>query len=735
MKIISFFSFKGGVGRTALLVNLAAYWASMGRVVAVVDMDLAAPGVSYSPLLEQDTIEPGMPPYGMNELLLTYYQEKTEEDPRLFGFAPPARLLRRLRPPDAWGDQWPRDGAVLVLPAGKMHFQPPSWLEQGLLDFVPPRQGRTGETVEEKSWRAFARLFRQDMEEYRLPGSGRAIDLLLIDCRTGWPELLDLSLGYLADSMVLVSGINQQNQAGLRHTLESLRRPKQGESRLPFGEYGKTLTVVFSPMPAHIHDDPDTLQALTHSQAILKEYCLPPPDEQQRPESLPPVFTLPYTTRLLQSDAPLYPSGGVEHPYIRVLLDVARRLQPDDPAEAMQETARELVRVGSKRAPPETAAPAGETMVNLLRFTRKWYWPWFDREDDPQAAGWRRMTAFVRPGDVGTEAVDVFLDGLSFSIAMDREEKKDILIKFKRLSDWQRRELVRIFDNERQKMESLEGPFLQQLVTTLYKSQTEWFHLMLGEEADAKPLRARLASPLARSGKDSRNLSMSPLDFAWDKEKDYRAAQSLTEQDAAYWCLLGNQLWDDQPAEAEAAYRRAIAMDETYARPWNGLGRVLANKLNRPEEAEAAYRRAIELDAKHAISWNNLGVLLIRSRCFEESESALRRAIELDDQWSSAWHNLGYIMQELNRFSESEAAYRRAIELDGEDAEPWNNLGNVLWKLNRFAESEAAYRRAIALDETSVAWHNLGLLLQHVLHRPEEAEAALRHARALKAAR
>ncbi|MBF0294858.1 MAG: P-loop NTPase [Magnetococcales bacterium] len=47
MRIFAFYSFKGGVGRTALLVNLAAHWASQGRVVGLVDMDLAAPGLSY----------------------------------------------------------------------------------------------------------------------------------------------------------------------------------------------------------------------------------------------------------------------------------------------------------------------------------------------------------------------------------------------------------------------------------------------------------------------------------------------------------------------------------------------------------------------------------------------------------------------------------------------------------------------------------------------------------------
>lgn len=49
MKTISFFSFKGGVGRTALLTNLGAHWATQGKVVVLMDLDLMAPGLTYSP--------------------------------------------------------------------------------------------------------------------------------------------------------------------------------------------------------------------------------------------------------------------------------------------------------------------------------------------------------------------------------------------------------------------------------------------------------------------------------------------------------------------------------------------------------------------------------------------------------------------------------------------------------------------------------------------------------------
>ena len=44
---ITFYSFKGGVGRSMALINTAAIMAERGFRVLVIDMDLEAPGLSF----------------------------------------------------------------------------------------------------------------------------------------------------------------------------------------------------------------------------------------------------------------------------------------------------------------------------------------------------------------------------------------------------------------------------------------------------------------------------------------------------------------------------------------------------------------------------------------------------------------------------------------------------------------------------------------------------------------
>ena len=55
MKTVLFYSFKGGVGRTQLLLNMAKYLAEeKKKKIAIVDFDLYAPGLSYMANFNQD---------------------------------------------------------------------------------------------------------------------------------------------------------------------------------------------------------------------------------------------------------------------------------------------------------------------------------------------------------------------------------------------------------------------------------------------------------------------------------------------------------------------------------------------------------------------------------------------------------------------------------------------------------------------------------------------------------
>src|SRR5260370_34273412 len=47
MRTITFYSYKGGVGRSLLVANTAKYLSTLGKRVFAMDLDLEAPGLHY----------------------------------------------------------------------------------------------------------------------------------------------------------------------------------------------------------------------------------------------------------------------------------------------------------------------------------------------------------------------------------------------------------------------------------------------------------------------------------------------------------------------------------------------------------------------------------------------------------------------------------------------------------------------------------------------------------------
>jgi cellulose biosynthesis protein BcsQ len=120
---ITFYSFKGGVGRTMSLLNVACILAGRGRRVLMIDFDLEAPGLT---LFKQNQRKNQPPPRqaGLVELIQDFLRNP-EESP----------LADKDNPASF------RDHYVRSLPIPKKLRQ----LEGGYLDLMP--SGRIDETL------------------------------------------------------------------------------------------------------------------------------------------------------------------------------------------------------------------------------------------------------------------------------------------------------------------------------------------------------------------------------------------------------------------------------------------------------------------------------------------------------------------------------------------------------------------------------------------------------------
>jgi tetratricopeptide (TPR) repeat protein len=192
-KIVTFYSFKGGTGRTMALANVAWILASNGLKVLVVDWDLDSPGLHryFHPFLAPAKVA-ATP--GIIELITEYTWDATEVAD------PPA--------------DWIRDYAQILPHAISVNWPFPN---DGTLDFVSAgRQNR--------DYSSAATAVDWDNFYDRLDG-GQFIDALradmkahydytFIDSRTGLSDIADICTVHLPDILVNCFTLNEQSIDG-----------------------------------------------------------------------------------------------------------------------------------------------------------------------------------------------------------------------------------------------------------------------------------------------------------------------------------------------------------------------------------------------------------------------------------------------------------------------------------------------------------------------------------------
>lgn len=188
MYITTFYSFKGGVGRTLAMVNVGVELVRAGKKVLLVDFDLEAPGIDTFSLLKPQTPHPGVV-----EFVSTY--ASTLESPDVKGFCYRVDGISQDR-----GELW-------VMPAG------------------------TGDQLYAEKLAAidWQKLYRED-EGYLMIEDLRAQwrdvispDYVLIDSRTGHTDVAGICTRQLPDSVAILFFPNEQNLAGLRSIVSDIR--------------------------------------------------------------------------------------------------------------------------------------------------------------------------------------------------------------------------------------------------------------------------------------------------------------------------------------------------------------------------------------------------------------------------------------------------------------------------------------------------------------------------------
>jgi len=215
MKTITFYSYKGGVGRTLALANVAMRLSEFNKKVCIMDFDLEAPGLHHKFKQQLKTFE-------FKNGIVDYIHEFVANDTI----------------PESIKDY------VKVIDFNAKNKVP--------IDFIP-----AGNSQHNDYWKKLARIswkelfYEEDSEglPFFLDLKGKIEaqlqpDFLLIDARTGLSEIAGITVSILADHVVVIAANNEENLQGAKMMLDAFSHPEN-----VFFEKAPETTFVLSRIP------------------------------------------------------------------------------------------------------------------------------------------------------------------------------------------------------------------------------------------------------------------------------------------------------------------------------------------------------------------------------------------------------------------------------------------------------------------------------------------------------
>ncbi len=711
MKIIAFYSFKGGVGRTSALLNVAYLLASKrGATVALADWDVHAPGLTCL----YDLQPPDGPRLraGIVDLLAALAETAPGADmidPADLLY--PTRLGQRLVAAGR-GDVWlvsagafdPADETSAYL-AATQRLQPKL---QGLAESAK------GDLV---TW------FGQRIEAGFKERTGKPLDYLLLDARTGLTEVGELLLSDATEQVVVLFGLNAQNQLGMEQTLRRLTHsfgPANVVSR---------LVLVASPVPA----GEEALKARRLGAArstierVVEELTFKASAGDANPivPAAPRLLSIPYHPLLALDEELLtehYPESDPAVAYAH-LEEVVRIRGADALEEATGSTAR-AVGLVAEEAPD---APAGGVPRGEQPFARLLRW----NVVLPEA------TEASLVAGAGSLAGPL-LEGLANLVSLTLEQKEKILDSLQKSTVAQRETLIRISGEERRKFRELSPHHWPGVAALSGQRSAEWALLSarrLGvglEEAVRRYLEGR---PWRLDGETGTRTTLAALDVL-------RAAGALP--DDALRTFLGKL--SDSNADFDFTLGAVAAVLVESLGDVDAAGPLFERAAALPP-SEASFRLAYQVEeaSKRLLLLQREGeaVLLLEqaSRHYERALVLRPEMDEAENNWGitlakqgQAW--LGRDLEKaLVLWEQAGRHYERALVLKPNDEEVEYNWGIALMNQGQ-ALSGRDLEKALVLWEQAVQHYERALVLKPDMHEVHSNLVALegdRH-RALRGA-
>ena len=752
--IITFYSYKGGTGRSMAVANIAWILASGGKRVLTVDWDLEAPGLHryYIPFLSDKDLTGSD---GLIDLLIEFRDATATSHANNDGASD-----------DNWHDAYADIAAYVV----SLDWDFP---HGGTLDLLPA--GRQGASYS-------ARVNSFDWEEfYERRGGGVFLeavkekmradyDYVLIDSRTGVSDTSGICTVQMPDAVVVCYTLNNQGikgSAAVAHSIYEQRLRKGREIAIfpvpmrvePFEktkldlrrEYSKKMFELF---PAHLPP-----QSRAQFQEDVQVKYLPyyayeeilatfgnSPGESESTSLLAPAERLTaYLTDFLPGE-PISRMEASEHLVSRrqailavfegkqVAVDPSQLLiqsadaawaglRPDDekiarrallrllrvapPIEQSGDT-RLLVRMAEFDGATQTVLrnlastplvtierdPAsGEAAVQLSGDDLLRHWPLMQSwiQEDREFLLWRQhLNVAIAEWKRVNEDNGALAAGAPLELAKRWRDT--------RVDDLNENELGYInrsvHEDERRRREQVEREEREkrnEVERTELKQQTEVLIKTSQQSQQRSRLRAAIALCVALLG-------LTAIIWWELKQREIKNLEAAALARAIALTAEGNEeIGKKNFDKAIEKFNEAVSVNPSDSIAHYSRGRAYTEK-RQFDNAIADFDQAIRLNATYAEAYDGRGAAYWQMRVDDRALADYSRAIEIDPKLSDAYVNRGKVLTARGRLNEALADYNRAIELSPTDPNAFLGRGNVYSMLRNYDGAFEDFKKALRLN-------------------------------------
>jgi tetratricopeptide (TPR) repeat protein/septum formation inhibitor-activating ATPase MinD len=678
MKTVTFYSYKGGVGRTLALANIAMRLSEFGKKVCILDFDLEAPGVHYKfPKVDLRNRK------GLVDYIYEYVQTKER----------PENLQEMvITLPPTIKDSEP----IQLIPAGDIHDKN-YWSNLSNINWT------------ELLYKEDGILFLLDLKE-RIKNELNP-DFLLIDSRTGITEIAGITISLLADHVTLLAVNNPENLFGCKQLLNSIQDP----SRNLFNRTIQSTFVLTRIPPLDKDIDIDyakhgsllkkvAVQMFDDTEKYKEILIIHSDDELLLQESL--KINLPIKSNKTAKKN-TYHKSPITQDYLN-LFDMLTQGYLTD-----QESI-DLKRI--KKA---------ETLLNKIELIDG------DKEklsliDQVLILNDKCAEAYFDRGCINHDLNNFKTATLDFTKAIEikpdfHEALNNRGLAYANLEEYDQA----IFDYTN----TIEINFDYHLA--YYNRGLAFANLGKHDMAVSDFSRAIEINPNDPDYYQERGFTYSRLKEYNKAISDYSKVIEMNPNDIGIWVKRGIAYFNQGKYEqAISDYSKSIELNSNEQIFFHrGLSYANLNKYN---SAIIDYSNAIELNSDFNDAYNERGIAYSNLEQYNSSILDYTKAIEINPSNADYYINRGFSHFRIGKYLESLSDFNKAIELNPLSARVYNNRGFLFGILKDYSKSIEDLKKSIELDNTFDFPHgNLAQIL-FILGQKEDAKKNLGIAFSLK---